>query len=430
MIGTDGAHQTEYGGTMPLVTAPFGMTNWVAMTRENRISRNPYHYQDKTISGFIGTHQPAIWMGDYGQMAVMPGSGDIKTGFNKRAMAFNHSDEIASPCCYRVTMSSIFSDRKWKNADEVVDNTQDVTERKFAPVRSRFWRLHITKPQSSTSQPVASQMRNPGRHVFADVGEALEVSLDNLVKEETPAETPADPSAAATPKPATTPAPTPKPGTEEYLQKENFPDRSFKGNSQNARGLALTVTGDGSGALLVLQVGNAKDYVVPIDFTGRKDIFIPTSETSRTVGGWGMRYATKRATYGIFHGVFIGFGRVPANTHAKVLIENLRMVGEKPSSIKNPVIHAGAGTLAIQGEVKSDHYLWYQGGNKVGLYDKNWNLQAELPAVATNYEVDKGFSEYWIEGECATPPPWLDVQFITKGETVKLENAPPTKTNP
>jgi hypothetical protein len=101
------------------------------------------------------------------------------------------------------------------------------------------------------------------------------------------------------------------------------------------------------------------------------------------------------------------------------------MVGEKPSSMKNPVIHAGAGTLAIQGEVKSGHYLWYQGGDKVGVYDKNWNLQTDLPVVATNYEVDKGFSEYWIDGECATPPPWLDVQFITKGETIKVENTPP-----
>jgi hypothetical protein len=249
-------------------------------------------------------------------------------------------------------------------------------------------------------QPKAAQMGNLGRHVFTDVGPALEVSLNN--------KTPATPVAGK------------KPASVEHYQQDSFPNRAFKGNSQNARGLALTVTGDGSGALLVIQVGNSKDYVVPINFTGRKDIFIPTSEVSRTVGGWGMRYATKRAIYGNFHGVFIGFGRVTANTHAKVLIENLRMVGEKPSSIKNPVIHAGAGTLAIQGEVKSDHYLWYQGGDKVGVYDKNWNLQAELPAVATNYEVDKGFSEYWIDGESANPPPWFDVQFITKGETIKF----------
>ena len=100
------------------------------------------------------------------------------------------------------------------------------------------------------------------------------------------------------------------------------------------------------------------------------------------------------------------------------------MVGEKPSSIKNPVIHAGAGTLAIEGEVKSDQYLWYQGGDKVGVYDKNWNLLSSLPVVLQDYAVDKGFSEFWIDGECGNPPPWLDVQFITKGETLKLPNAP------
>ncbi|MBB5343776.1 putative alpha-1,2-mannosidase [Edaphobacter lichenicola] len=61
-IGTGGGG-TEYGGTMPLVTMPFGMTNWTAQTRQNKISVTSYAYEDRTISGFIGTHQPAIWMG-------------------------------------------------------------------------------------------------------------------------------------------------------------------------------------------------------------------------------------------------------------------------------------------------------------------------------------------------------------------------------
>ena len=242
-------------------------------------------------------------------------------------------------------------------------------------------------------QPKAAQMFNPGRHQFKDVGVALEVSLDNADKAE-------------------------------IFQQTGLPGYAFKGNSQNTRGLALTVTGDGSGALLAIQVGPFKDYVIPINFTGRKEVFIPLGEVSRTLRAWGMRDTTKRAVYGLFHGVFIGFGRVPANTHPKVLIENLRMVAEKPSSISNPVIHAGAGTLAIQGEVKSGQYLWYQGGDRVGIYDKNWNLQTELPAVASNYAVDKGLSEFRIEGACSTPAPWFDVQFITKGETLKLAAAP------
>ena len=52
-----------YGGTMPFVAPPFGMTDWTAQTRQNKISITSYNYDDQAISGFIGTHQPAIWMG-------------------------------------------------------------------------------------------------------------------------------------------------------------------------------------------------------------------------------------------------------------------------------------------------------------------------------------------------------------------------------
>jgi hypothetical protein len=42
------------------------MTNWMAQTRQNKISITSYKYDDSFITGFIGAHQPAIWMGDYG----------------------------------------------------------------------------------------------------------------------------------------------------------------------------------------------------------------------------------------------------------------------------------------------------------------------------------------------------------------------------
>ena len=43
------------------------------------------------------------------------------------------------------------------------------------------------------------------------------------------------------------------------------------------------------------------------------------------------------------------------------------------------------------------------------------------PAVLQDYAVDKGLSEFWIDGECGNPPPWLDVQFITKGDVIPLK---------
>ena len=92
-IGTAGGGN-EYGGTMPLVTTPFGMTNWTAQTRQNRISVTSYAYEDSTISGFIGTHQPAIWMGDFGYVTIVPEIGDIKTTPEARQLKFAHADEI------------------------------------------------------------------------------------------------------------------------------------------------------------------------------------------------------------------------------------------------------------------------------------------------------------------------------------------------
>ena len=77
-IGTGGSSNgPEYGGTMPLVTTPFGMTNWTPQTRQNRISVSSYAYEDSSISGVIGTHQPAIWMGDYGYVTLMPERGQV-----------------------------------------------------------------------------------------------------------------------------------------------------------------------------------------------------------------------------------------------------------------------------------------------------------------------------------------------------------------
>ena len=70
-IGT-GSGPIGYGGSMPFVAPPFGMTDWTAQTRQNKLSVVSYKYDDTKISGFMGTHQPAIWMGDYGYVTLMP----------------------------------------------------------------------------------------------------------------------------------------------------------------------------------------------------------------------------------------------------------------------------------------------------------------------------------------------------------------------
>ena len=104
-IGT-GSGPIGYGGTMPSVTPPFGMTDWTAQTRQNKLGVTSYKYEDTSISGFMATHQPAIWMGDYGYLTVMPEIGEVKTGPDERRLPFRHADELVSPDYYSVWMDA------------------------------------------------------------------------------------------------------------------------------------------------------------------------------------------------------------------------------------------------------------------------------------------------------------------------------------
>ena len=112
-IGTAGSAQlgSEYGGTMPFVGPPFATTNWTAQTRQNKISQTSYAYEDTTISGFIGTHQPAIWMGDYGYFTVVPEVGELKVSPEARSLHFERRDEHATPYDYSVRLGDGTSEK-------------------------------------------------------------------------------------------------------------------------------------------------------------------------------------------------------------------------------------------------------------------------------------------------------------------------------
>lgn len=102
LIGT--AIKAE-GGTSPFVGPPFAMTNFLPQTRENKMGTMAYIYDDPHIIGFLGSHQPTIWMGDYGYVSVMPQVGEeVRVLPEQRKMSFSHKDEHASPYYYSVIL--------------------------------------------------------------------------------------------------------------------------------------------------------------------------------------------------------------------------------------------------------------------------------------------------------------------------------------
>lgn len=104
LIGNGGDTPNGSGGMIPSVAPPFGMTRWVAQTRENYVSVTPYNHTDSVIRGFQGTHQPAIWMGESGQVVVVPGVGEVKPAFEDRGLSFEKKDEIITPSYYKVDL--------------------------------------------------------------------------------------------------------------------------------------------------------------------------------------------------------------------------------------------------------------------------------------------------------------------------------------
>ena len=101
-----GSARNKDGALMPAVGPPFAMTNFTAQTGENALNRMPYFYEDKQIIGFIATHQPTLWMGDYGYISIMPQIGELKTLPNDRQLDFSHDAEKVSPYYYSVNLKT------------------------------------------------------------------------------------------------------------------------------------------------------------------------------------------------------------------------------------------------------------------------------------------------------------------------------------
>ncbi|GMK53915.1 hypothetical protein CspeluHIS016_0105010 [Cutaneotrichosporon spelunceum] len=99
-LGNGGPEPDLSGGMIPNVGTPFGMTRWTPQTRLNYVSMCPYNQTDTRVHGFLGTHQPAVWMGESAPVQLAPGLGDVVTDFHGRGLAFRRADEYASQNYY------------------------------------------------------------------------------------------------------------------------------------------------------------------------------------------------------------------------------------------------------------------------------------------------------------------------------------------
>jgi putative alpha-1,2-mannosidase len=120
-IGTYGTTPNGNGGMIPSVAPPFSMTRWTPQTRENFISQVPYGDSDRRIHGFQATHQPAIWMGEAGQVVLTPGLGEVQPLFQNRGLSFRKQDEHSTAYVYEVLLDATqLINQDWNATAEAV----------------------------------------------------------------------------------------------------------------------------------------------------------------------------------------------------------------------------------------------------------------------------------------------------------------------
>ena len=101
LIGSDSSYELSRGNTYPAVALPHGMIQW---TPQSRADSWIYQYDKEAIQGIRGSHSPSVWMGDYGNLTVMPMVGKVVLDPKKRASRFSHQHETARPHHYRVRL--------------------------------------------------------------------------------------------------------------------------------------------------------------------------------------------------------------------------------------------------------------------------------------------------------------------------------------
>ncbi|TFK70503.1 glycoside hydrolase family 92 protein [Pluteus cervinus] len=128
------------------------MTRWVAQTHRNYVSVTPYNWTATRIHGFQATRQPAIWMGESGSIAVIPGiGGRVVDAFEDRGLVFDKETEVVTPSYYSVQLDEgrIFAEQSATSRVGHLRFTFDLTTTSNKP----YILIEASRPSVITSTP-------------------------------------------------------------------------------------------------------------------------------------------------------------------------------------------------------------------------------------------------------------------------------------
>ena len=183
-------------------------------------------------------------------------------------------------------------------------------------------------------------------------------------------------------------------------------------------GLGMYVTGDGSGATLVVRLKQnlARDYTIPINFTGRKWVEIPTGEQGWRLRNWGWSSSTKKTiSYNSIKTISIGIGYLPSNTSCSVVIDGLQALDEISEPMVNPTITVGNQSVSVSGTIETgNHFILDQDGGFT-IYDEHWNI---ISSVFAGSLQPADLATFSMQSTASSSDVWLEVGVQASTEII------------
>ena len=196
-----------------------------------------------------------------------------------------------------------------------------------------------------------------------------------------------------------------------------------------SRGVALTITGDGSGSTLVFSTGGfPRMYAVDVDFVGERTIEIPNGEVVNNREGWNIFECgtITQFDYSRVDRFRLFLQRVPAGRQAHIEVTAIKAMNEDRSAgLVDPVLTLNGVKARVAGKVPYDHYLVYCGGSDARVYDPNWNLTGKLPVRGPGFSARCGPNSFRIMST-KSQEAWISSRIKVEDVTARITINKPT----
>lgn len=193
-------------------------------------------------------------------------------------------------------------------------------------------------------------------------------------------------------------------------------------NLSQHQGIGMFVNGDGSGGTLIVRVvcsTIARDFAVPLNFTGKQWVEIPTPEQGWRVRNWGPigkgAIAWFPLNYSRVTAVALGVGYLPPNGRSRVTVSGLQAMSNIEEPLVNPRITVGDQTVQPMATLKSFDMFTLDHNGTFTVFDRNWNQISKCSVGVFN---PTNLATFEMGPAVPAPPIWLEIGVAGATETV------------